>query len=142
MKCGITGSDGVLGTQLLKFKDFKFIKFKGDITKKNEVNFWIKRNKFDIFIHLAAIVPVKVVNENYTYSRKVNYYGTKNIFDSLIRYQNNNLKWFFFPSTSHVYNFSGKKKINENGKLKPNSKYGKTKLLAEKYLEKKTDKQK
>ena len=42
MRCGITGSKGVLGNRLSKFKDLKFIKFNGDITKK-EVDNWIKK---------------------------------------------------------------------------------------------------
>ena len=43
MRCGITGSKGVLGNRLSKFKDLKFIKFNGDITKKKEVDNWIKK---------------------------------------------------------------------------------------------------
>ena len=134
MLCGITGSSGVLGNRLLKFDGIKFIKFKGDITNKKEVAYWIKNNKFDIFIHLAAIVPVTEVNKNYKYSKKVNFYGTLNIFNALKKYQNDNLKWFFFPSTSHVYECKKKLKIKESYKLKPISKYGKTKLLAENYI--------
>ena len=35
LKCGITGHTGILGRELLKIKNnIKFIKFKGDITKK------------------------------------------------------------------------------------------------------------
>ncbi len=138
MLCGITGSNGVLGNRLTKFKNINFVNFKGDITNKKQVYNWIKKNKFDIFIHLAAIVPVTEVNKNYNYAKKVNFLGTKYILDALIKYQNMNLKWFFFPSTSHVYKFNKRKKIKENGKLNPISKYGKTKLIAEKYINKKS----
>ena len=53
----------------------------------------------------------------------------------MIREINKNKKkmWFFFPSTSHVYDFS-KIPIKENFKKKPISFYGKTKLLAEKKI--------
>ena len=136
MRCGITGSKGVLGNRLSKFKDLKFIKFNGDITKKKEIDNWIRKNRFDIFIHLAAIVPVDQVNKNYIYAKMVNYNGTINIIKSLIKYQNFNLKWFFFPSTSHVYLPNKKNKIKELDKLKPISKYGKTKLFAEKFISK------
>ena len=35
LKCGITGHTGILGRELLKKnKNLKFVKFKGDITKK------------------------------------------------------------------------------------------------------------
>ena len=49
MRCGITGSKGVLGNRLSEFKDLKFIKFNGDITKKKEVDNWIKKNSFDVY---------------------------------------------------------------------------------------------
>ena len=39
----------------------------------------------------------------------------------------------FFSSTSHVYSCQNRK-IKENFKTKPSSKYGKTKLLAENYI--------
>lgn len=136
MRCGITGSKGVLGNRLSKFKDLKFIKFNGDITNKKEVDNWIRKNRFDIFIHLAAIVPVDQVNKNYSYAKMVNYNGTINIIKSLIKYQNFNLKWFFFPSTSHVYLPNKKNKIKEHDKIKPISKYGKTKWFAEKFISK------
>ena len=35
IKCGITGHTGVLGRRVIKKLPFKFIKFKGDVTKKN-----------------------------------------------------------------------------------------------------------
>ena len=47
----------------------------------------------------------------------------------------------FFSSTSHVYKPLNKfKKISEKSKLNPASKYGKTKILAEKLLLKKLKK--
>ena len=104
-KCGITGSKGVLGSEIIKSKKFKFIKFKGDITKKKEVNEWVKSNSFDLMIHLAAIVPVKKVIQEYNKAKKVNYIGTKNLINSIIKYETG-LKWFFFASYSHVYNFN------------------------------------
>ena len=43
--------------------------------------------------------------------------------------------WFFYSSTSHVYQSkNNKKKLTENSKLKPYTKYGKTKLEAENLL--------
>ena len=43
--------------------------------------------------------------------------------------------WFFFPSTCHVYK-SKKTKIKESDKIQPISFYGRTKLLAENFLNK------
>ncbi len=136
IRCGITGSTGNLGKSLLKKNNkFHFIKFKGDITKKKLVDIWIKRNSFDIIIHLAAIVSTKKVKNNYRKALKVNLTGTKNLTNSIIN-NGKNIKWFFFASTSHVYPFN-KKKIKENFKTNPISKYGKTKLVAENYIKKK-----
>lgn len=135
IKCGITGSRGNLGTSFLKIKKFNFIKFSGDISKKSDVEKWIKLNEFDIIIHFAALVPTYKVDKYYDRALKVNFYGTKYLVDSIIKYKKN-LSWFFFASTSHVYPFQ-RKKISETNKTKPISKYGSTKLLAENYIKSK-----
>ena len=138
--CGITGSSGTLGSEIIKSRKFRFVKFKGDILNQNKLNNWISKYKFDLFIHLAAIVPVKKVEKDFNLAKKVNILGTKNLVNSLTKYQSN-LDWFFFASTSHVYNFSSKK-IKETNKKKPLNKYGSTKLQAENYIIKKFSKKK
>ena len=131
--CGITGSTGSIGKNLIKnTKNFKFIYFKKDITKKNLVDNWIKKNKLEIVVHLAAIVPIKIVNDNKKKAYKVNVFGTKNLVNAILQ-NDNNIKWVFFSSTSHVYS-STKLKIKENFTIKPISYYGKTKYLAEKEI--------
>ena len=131
---GITGCTGSLGKSLLENKKkYKFVCFKGDITNKLQIQNRLKYNDFKILIHLAAIVPIKDVNKNKKKALKVNFHGTKNIIDSI---KNSSVKWIFFSSTSHVYQ-SSKKKILENDKKKPISYYGNTKLLAENYILKK-----
>ena len=135
IKCGITGYRGNLGTSFLKTKKFNFIKFRGDIRKKSDVEKWIKFNEFDVIIHFAALVPTHKVNKYYNKALKVNFYGTKYLVDSIIKYKKN-ISWFFFASTSHVYPFQ-RKMISEMSKTKPISKYGKTKLLSEKYIKSK-----
>ena len=127
-KCGITGSKGNLSKTFVKnSKIFKFIKFKGDISKKKDVNKWIKNNEFDLIIHFAAIVPITKVNNNYKKALQTNYYGTTYLVDAIIKY-NKKLNWFFFSSTSHVYPFKNTK-LKENDLLKPVSKYGETKVM-------------
>ena len=138
LKCGITGHTGVLGRELLKIKNnIKFVKFKGDITKKNDIKKWLKDNPIDMIIHLAAIVPTNIVKKKFYYANKVNYIGTKLLVDEIVKYKK--IKWLFYSSTSHVYKFS-KKKISENGVIKPISKYGLTKLKGENYIKKKLKK--
>ena len=97
-KIGITGSTGVLGSSIIKnFKNFHFDCFKGDITKKRFKKL-VKNKKFDGIFHLAAIVPVDQVNKDYKKALKVNYEGTKNLVDEIIK--QNTCNWFLFSSTS------------------------------------------
>ena len=139
LRCGITGSSGNLGKNFLKInKKFYYIKFKGNICNKKQVYHWIKKNKFDILIHFAALVPTLKVNSNYKKALNTNVNGTKYLVDAVIKY-NKNTSWIFFSSTSHIYPFQ-KKKIKETFKYNPVSKYGKTKLAAENYFRKKLKK--
>ena len=82
MICGLTGASGVLGKKISKYLPFKFNFFKRDITKYSDVNRWIKSKDFHLIIHLAAIVPTKLVNEDYTNAYNVNVIGTKNLIKS------------------------------------------------------------
>jgi UDP-glucose 4-epimerase len=136
IRCGITGHRGVMGRKIQDILGYKFCKFNGDIRNLKEIDLWLSKNEFDLIIHLAAIVPVHFSDNNFKRSNDVNYIGTKNLVDLILKKKKT--KWFFFSSTSHVYPLSKyKKKINENHKTKPQSKYGLTKLRAEKYIIKK-----
>ena len=136
---GLTGSTGSLGKTLLKNKtEFKIFCFKGDIRNRYQIQKWLNKNDINIIIHLAAIVPIINVNKNRKKAYEVNYLGTKNLVDLSIHKK---IKWFFFSSTSHVYQ-SSKNKILETNKKKPISFYGKTKYKAENYIIKKFKKRK
>ncbi len=134
-KYGITGHTGLIGKNFINSKKIKFIKFKGNILKKNDIRKWIIKNpKIDGIIHLAGIVPIYKVSRNFSNAKKINFYGTKFLVDEIIK-SKINLKWFFFSSSAHVYQIKNKKiKIKEKSKLQPFTKYGLTKLLAEKYI--------
>ena len=79
IKCGITGSRGILGRRVRQNLPYRFYEFKKDITKKKELKNWIDRNNFDIFIHLAAKVPARRVHKGYKNSFNVNVNGTLNL---------------------------------------------------------------
>jgi len=131
IRIGLTGSTGSLGKIILKNnKKISFHCFKGDVTDRKAVFDWIKKNNFKIVFHLAAIVPIKEVNRNTSKANQVNFYGTKNVVDACVKKK---IKWFFFSSTSHVYN-SSQKKISERNLKRPISYYGLTKLKAENYI--------
>ena len=133
-RIGLTGSTGSLGKIILKNnKKIRFKCFKGDIRDRLAVFSWIKKNNFTIILHLAAIVPIKVVNRNPLKANQVNFNGTKNIVDACVEKK---IKFFFFSSTSYVYK-SSQKNISENNLKKPISYYGLTKLRAENYIIKK-----
>ena len=132
MHCGITGHRGVLGKYFINnSKKLKFIKYFGDINNKKKITEWILTNDFDCLFHFAAVVPVKEVKNNYKLAKRTNYTAVKHIVDALKK--KNKPIWFFFSSTSHVYGFSDER-FNELSKTKPINKYGKLKLLAEKYI--------
>ena len=96
LNCGITGHTGVLGSYLIKKLKYRFIKFNGDITNLKDVEKWINKNNFDYIIHLAAIVPTIYVEKKFAYSKKVNFLGTKNLVDSLIKFKKTKKLFFLF----------------------------------------------
>ena len=133
LNIGITGHSGSLGSTIKKHKsENKYFFFRDDIRNKKKILNWFEKNKLDVIFHLAAIVPIKLVNKNKKKAYNVNYVGTKNLVDISKKL---NIKWFFFASTSHVYR-SSKKPIKENFTKVPISYYGKTKLISEKYIQK------
>ena len=86
--CGITGHTGNLGKKIQKVaKNFKFIKFKGDIRIVKDVEAWIKNNNFDLIIHFAAIVPISKVNKKYKHALDVNYIGTRNLIKMIVKHK-------------------------------------------------------
>ena len=142
LKIGITGSTGVIGSELKKKIKNNISVFKGDITKKKEVDLWVSKNKFKSIYHLAAIVPIKEFNKSKAKSLKVNFLGTKYLVDAIIKYQSKKI-WFFYTSTSHVYKLYKKNyKIKESDICRPQNLYGKNKRLAEKYIIRKFSKHK
>ena len=65
MKIGITGSNGVLGSEFINLLNKRnIIKFNGRVEKIKDVEKWIYKNDFDLIFHFAAIVPTFKVNSN------------------------------------------------------------------------------
>ena len=54
IKCGITGSTGILGTEIIKNLPYKFIRFKGNITNLRYKK-WLDENNFHILSFTSAL---------------------------------------------------------------------------------------
>ena len=107
MIVGITGSYGILGSILTKLLyQHTIIRFNGDIRKTKDITKWLISNHFDAIIHLAAIVAIDQVNKDKKKAKIINFYGTKKLIDCINASYRKKKIWFFYASTSHVYNFS------------------------------------
>ena len=140
MKCAITGFGGNLGSEFIKrYPLIEYIKFDGDLRDKKYLEKWILNNDFDYFLHFAALVPVNEVEKEYKKAKEINYQASLNLIKFLKK--KNKSVWFFFSSSSHVYNFSNFK-FKETSKTIPISKYGNLKLMAENKIKMMTKKTK
>lgn len=148
----ITGGTGLLGTYLLKTapKDFEVYatlhEFKDhydsesttfvdlDIRDKEMVEKVIKEVKPDYVFHTAAHARLDYCEEHQDDAHNTNYLGTKYIVDSLKKTTNGRI---IFCSTNATYDgFSPP--YDEKSPQKGKSYYAKTKISAEKYIEKRS----
>ena len=113
---------------------FKYVKL--DITDKDKVGQFFSDLSFDYLIHCAALVHKNSPDLSFNNFMKINYEGTKNIFDSVVENKSNSgFKGAIFFSTIEVYGGEGRDKvISEDDECRPITFYGKSKLAAEKYL--------
>ena len=117
------------GYRKLINKKAKF--FKVDIHKSKKIRNIIIKNKIDSVIHLAANL---IIGEGEKYPKKYfknNVLGTKNLLKAC---ENTEIKNLVFSSTAAVYK-DGQYEVHENSAIKPKSVYGKTKIKAEKIIQ-------
>ncbi len=97
-------------------------------------------SKYDVILHLSAIVHQNEKNNNFEMYEEIN---TKLPIEIALKAKNNNVSQFIFMSTMAVYGEDGeigqKIVINKNTSTNPKTMYGKTKLMAEKELKKLDD---
>lgn len=146
IKVLVTGSSSLVGSTIASFlKEKKFNiytsynKFKRKFSKKKSFKINFSRpqklkHEFDILIHCASAVPNNTKNTKDFY--KINYLGLKSFLSkNIIK------KKIIFISSVAVYGEFKKKTLTIDTnkyafkKNHPNHYYGKSKLLAEKYLE-------
>lgn len=111
---------------LKKHKNFFFRKL--DITNKNELKFFFKKKKINLVIHLAAQAGVRYSLVNPKKYIDVNIFGFLNIVEEV---RLNQIKNFFYASSSSVYGDSIKFPLDENQTLNPKNIYGLSKKLNE-----------
>jgi len=113
---------------------FEYIKL--NITDKDKVGQFFSDLSFDYLIHCAALVHKNSPDLSFNNFMKINYEGTKNIFDSVVENKSNSgVKGAIFFSTIEVYGGEGRDEvISESDECRPITFYGKSKLAAEKYL--------
>lgn len=151
----ITGVNGIIGSELSrKFIDkgyfvigidrtesrredsgqFKYVKL--DITDEDKVGQLFSDLSFDYLIHCAALVHKNSPDLSFDNFMRINFEGTKNIFDSVVENKGNSgFGGAVFFSTIEVYGGEGRDGvISEGDECKPITFYGKSKLAAEKYL--------
>ena len=153
----ITGVNGIIGSELSgRFIDkgyfvigidrteskekegnseqFEYIKL--DITDKDRVQQFFSDLHFDYLIHCAALVHKNSPDLSLDNFMKINFEGTKNIFNSVVGDKSNSgFGGAIFFSTIEVYGGEGRDKvISEDDECKPITFYGQSKVAAEKYL--------
>jgi len=131
LKIGITGNTGFLGRNLINkiHHVHEIITFTGNIQNIKDVEIFLK-NDFDLIFHLAGIVPrYKINGTEELQSYDVNWIGTENILENLTKKTK-----IILASTVAVYGQNMKNFLHEDQESHPLSKYGKSKLKAEKIL--------
>ncbi|MDH3192434.1 MAG: NAD(P)-dependent oxidoreductase [Nitrosopumilus sp.] len=98
----------------------------GDLTDK-KIDFG--NEQYDCVFHLASHTPLE---KNKTILHKVNLEGTKNLFDQI----KNNTKSILYVSGLGVYGETGERVVDESFSYNPNTEFVKTRIMAQKYLEK------
>ena len=116
------------GSKKLIPKNCKFIK--SDIANEKKISKLLKKNKFDVIVHYAALTSVP---ESIKFPRKYynyNFFKSKKFINICIKH---GLRKIVYSSTAGVYgNQIGK--IKETDLLKPKSPYAKSKLKFENFL--------
>lgn len=142
----ITGAEGYVGSNLKKYfsKDYSIFSlshkigknqkknvFEADITDLKAVEKVIKKVTPDVLIHTAAVSNLSECEKNNDLAFAVNFSGTKNIVDTINKF-NLKTKLIFFSSD---YVFDGEKgNYKEEDIPNPKTVYGKSKLQAEEYI--------
>lgn len=140
MKLLITGSDGFIGTLLLKSieqENWEITLFNGDVTNHQDLKkFFYEGCGYDKVLHFAGISNIAECETEPTKAYLVNSVGTFLVVDCIKKYCPNAV--LVFASTAQVYkalnapdNFPI---ITEQSEVEPSGCYARTKWIAEEYI--------
>jgi len=137
MKILITGSNGQLGRTIQSIvKDnpqFFFADINSlDITKKKQIEFYVKTNNITCIVNCAAYTDVEGSEIEKEKANNLNTYAVKNLVEIAETFK---LRLIHI-STDYVYNGIDKSPISEHEHINPQNHYGISKLNGEKYINK------
>ncbi len=135
MKTLVTGSNGQLGKTIQSIvqdsSEFIFTDINNlDITKKKEIEFYVKKNKINCIVNCAAYTNVDSAEIEKEKANKLNGSAVKNLVEIAETFQ---LRLIHI-STDYVYNGVDKSSISEHEHVDPQNHYGISKLNGEKYV--------
>nr|UWI50421.1 dTDP-4-dehydrorhamnose reductase [Clostridioides difficile] len=144
MKILITGANGQLGRELVnqlesinqsiklpKYDVLSTTRDDLDISNQTNVDSFIEYNKPDVIINCAAYTKVDACEDNIEIAYKINALGARNL---AMASEKVNAKLVHI-STDYVFDGISKHPYREDNKTEPNSVYGKSKLMGEKFVE-------
>ena len=118
----------------IQIRASKFYKF--NLCNKKKIDIFFKKNNFYIIFHLAGHSNLRLSSKQKKKFFLNNYIATKNIVNASLKYK---VKKFIFSSTASVYG-NRNNMFTENTVCRPISNYGKSKLKAENYIQKRINK--
>ncbi len=134
----VTGSNGQLGSEIKDMSpDFPELTLFHtdidtlDITRANEIENFIKKNKIDFIINCAAYTAVDKAEDEPDLAELIN---AKAVYNLVKLAEKHELKLIHI-STDYVLDGSKNTPYNEDDTTNPNSVYGKTKLMGELIIE-------
>jgi len=133
----VIGGNGQVGSEIRllasNYSDTFFFtdKEKLNITKKEEIENFVDKNKIDIIINCAAYTAVDKAEENQILANNVNHLAVKYLAEIS---KKRDIKLVHI-STDYVFDGTNFRPYIEIDKTNPNSVYGESKLLGEKALE-------
>ena len=133
-RVALTGARGVLGRTLQHAcPDIDWLEYAGRVEDVEAVQAWLAASgRVDAVVHLAALVPTHLVEDDPPRAIRTNVGGTANVLEA-VRYSAAPRPWTFVASTSHVY-ASSERPLREDSPIAPVSLYGLTKLQAESWV--------